>query len=159
MLLGWIAAATAAEPTIEVTDTGAVRGAVFVAAPAGQIRALLLDAPARIAVLGGAGTTATFEPDGPCVLEHTFAPNAIRSVRYTVRSCPSDAGLLGTLVQSDDLARLTSAWVVSAADGGAWVTYELDAAPTFPLPAFVVRAGTKAGVSDALAALARHFAR
>lgn len=156
--LGVGAVAWGAEPTVTVTDAGTVRGTVFVAAPPERVRALLLDGPTRLAVVGGEGTTATFEPDGSCVLEHTYAPNAIKAVRYTVRSCPSDTGLRGTLVRSDDLARLTSAWEVAAGDGGSWVTYELDAAPSFPLPAFVARAGTKAGVTDALTALSRHFA-
>lgn len=150
-------AAAAAEPKMEVTAAGTVRGAVFVAAPPDAVRALLLDAPARLATIAGAGTRATTAPDGVCVLEQTHVDHPIKAIDYLVRSCPTDSGLRSELVRSDDLARLTSVWTVVGATGGSTVTYELDAVPTFPLPGFVARASAKGGVSDALSALARHF--
>ncbi len=150
--------ASAAEPMLVVTDAGTVRGQVVVTAPLEQVRSLLTDPRGRLAVLASEGTEATLEPDGPCTLERTHVAHPVKAVSYTVRSCPTDDGLKSALVESADLARLTSVWTVTAVEGGTLVTYELDAVPSFPLPAFVARMSTKSGVSDALAAIARHFA-
>lgn len=153
----WSTVAVAAEPTIEVTDAGVVRGRVFVSAPPEVVRALLLDTAARVATIGD-GMSVTTEPDGACLLEHTLAPNPVVTVTYTVRGCPTDDGFRSELVESADLTRMISIWKVAAGDGGSWVSYDLDVASSLPLPTFVVRRETKSGVAAALAALSRHFA-
>ncbi len=156
MIGWWVAGALAQSPSIEVTDTGSVRGAILVAADADVVRQALTAATSRQAILAG-DTRVTTREDGDCVLEDTFAPHAIKSVTYTVRTCPTSTGVRSALVESGDLARFQSTWEVHAADAGATVVYDLEVAPTFPLPAFIARASVKKGVGDALEAVRWHF--
>lgn len=153
-----VATAFAQPPQVTVTEHGTVRGRVVVPASLDTVRDTLDHSAGRIAaVANGAEVEAT--ADGSCELEHTYMPHPIKSVTYTLRTCPTEQGFHSVLVDSHDLERFEAIWELSATDEGTVVTYDLDLKPSFPLPGFVVRASAKKGVLDAMLGLERAFAR
>ena len=153
-----IASAHARSPGVEVTPAGTVRGSVVVPVALDEVREALSSSVGRAtAVDNGARIEAT--ADGECELEHTHVPHPIKSVTYTVRTCPTQAGFHTSLVDSRDLDRFEAIWELREIDGGTEVSYDLDLQTSLPLPGFVIRASIRKGVLDALSGIERAFAR
>lgn len=158
MWLMAVAAAWAGEPTIEVLDSGVVRGTIDVGASPEEIRALVKhpDALCQITSLGSEVSVSP-EDDGDCRIVEMATPHPIMPVAYTARDCDTASGVTTRLVESRQLSRLQAEWKIEAQGERTVVTYDLDLRTNLPLPGFLVRHNTRKAVSDTLMALAHAY--
>jgi hypothetical protein len=78
-------------------------------------------------------------------VEYTI-PHFLMDITYTARACLEKNRIQLTLLESDDLSDFSSYWDIKAKDNGSEITYSIRSIPKFPLPMFVIRQQTQAGV-------------
>lgn len=145
-----------AAPSVDVTAEGVVRGEVVVSTPPEQVMERMKASASRAKAMASTAKI-TAEPAGDCELEHVFVANAIKDVRYDIRTCATDMKVHSTLVSSDDFTDFVATWRFAPADGGTKITYDLTMVPSFYVPGFVIKAQAKKGVLEALQGIEKTF--
>lgn len=148
--------ALGAEPAVSVRQDGSVHGTVTIQADASAVRAVMSD-PVLVASIEG-GTKVSAKKDGDCQLVSYTIPHPLMEVSYTARGCSAGDGMVYTLVESEDLKRFTSSWMVSAAgEGQTTLEYTVLTVPSFPMPQRIISYQATAGVERFLARVAQHI--
>lgn len=159
-LAGPALAAPLAEPAVRVLEDGqTVEGTVQVALPPDQARAVLLD-PWRTAQAAGSELTVeALGPAGACADYRWTVPNAIKTVSYSGRLCPTETGMVCTLLESDDMRSYRGEWWVEPQGEGSLLRYQVLSLPSFALPRPILRAVLKQEVRDMLEHMQRSLGR
>lgn len=157
----WLAAsalAFGADPTITQLADHKVLGAIVVAVPVEQVRAVLAD-PRNIARIDNNGTSVKLLGDrGRCQAIRTTVDNPIASISYDAEVCPIHDGWHTRLVLSDDLRAFESTWQVRAhGNGQTQVQYEVRTIPDLPIPQFIVDRATRSSVDSMLVKMRMHL--
>lgn len=152
----WFTIAMAA-PSVTMTDDNYFRGTIEVAADAETVRALVAD-PVKVSKIDGSGTQVeVLRTDGECLIVHSVSPNALKTVRYTTRQCPTSTGVEGRLVESNAFSNYRNAFIVTATAKGARLEYQLDMDATVMVPQFVINNATRKGMVNLLTRLEEHL--
>lgn len=153
----WFTLALAGTPNVEVTPTHAVRGTVTVGASVDQVLAKLRD-PLWVSKVDASGTTVTLvSTEGPCSILDSVSVNAIKTVEYRTKHCPTADGTHGTLVSSNAFDSYQATWTVRPHPEGAELTYFLDMQTSMMVPQFIIDRTTKKSVGNLLERLATAF--
>lgn len=147
-----------AAPTVEVRDDNSVLGEVVVNSPIDVVRPKIAD-PLWVSKTDGGGTEVTVLADeGACLKLQHVTPNAIKTVRYITRQCPTKTGFEGTLVESDNFESYRVEWSLEArSDDSTAIRYLLDLETNMMVPQFIINRQTRKGVENLLSALEQVF--
>ena len=153
----WWSLALAGAPNVEISPTHAVRGVVTVPASVDQVLAKLRD-PLWVSRIDNSGTTVTLvEQDGVCAILDSVSVNAIKTVSYRTRHCPTASGSRSTLVSSNAFDAYLAAWTVRPHADGAELIYDLDMKTSLMVPQFVIDRTTRKSVESLLGKLQAAF--
>ncbi len=147
-----------AAPTVEVRDDNSVVGEVTVKSPIDAVREKVAD-PVWLAKTDGGGTEVTVLADeGECLKLRHVTPNAIKTVRYTTRQCPTKTGFESVLVESDNFTSYRVEWTLDAReDGSTALRYLLHFETNMMVPQFIINRQSRKGVEHLLVALEEVF--
>ena len=155
-MLTWLAIAQAA-PTVTMTDDNYFRGTIEVAADPKTVRTLHAD-PVAVSKIDASGTEVTvLERQGECVVIESVSANAIKTVRYKTRQCPTSTGIEGKLVEGNAFKSYRNEYIVTPTDKGSRIEYQLDLVADVMVPQFVINRATRKGVVNLLSRLEAHL--
>lgn len=155
-MLLWFTIASAA-PTVTMTDDNYFRGRIEVTADPATVRALIAD-PVKLSQIDASGTQVeVVERQGECVVIKSVSANAIKTVEYKTRQCPTSTGVEGKLVESNAFKAYRNEYVVTPTANGTRIEYQLDMDANVMVPQFVINRATRKGVENLLSRLEQHL--
>ena len=135
----------ASSVVINALDDGTVMAKFHTAYEPKRIIALLND-PQKMSNIDGELEVSILQVFDNCKDVQYRIPNFLMDITYTARACLDNYHIELTLLESDDLSEFSSYWDIQPTETGSEITYSIRSIPKFPLPLFIIRQQTQAGV-------------
>ena len=130
---------------INAFDDGTVLAKVQTHYEPKRIIALLND-PQKMSEIDGELRVSILQTFDNCKDIQYTIPHFLMDITYTARACLEQNRIKLTLLESDDLEDFASYWDIQSKGSGSEITYSIRSIPKFPLPLFIIRQQTQAGV-------------
>lgn len=128
----------ASAPTSEVLADGSVQVAIHVNMAPDAVRARM-DSPTKIAALTQAPGIESERKEGECFLVHHKRDLMIYSINWHTRACPTELGLLETMIQGDGIEEYRADWKVTPDGEGSLVQLQVTSVTALPVPLSLVQ--------------------
>lgn len=128
----------ASAPTSKVLEDGSVQASIHVDLPPDVVWAQM-NSPSKIAELSQSGGIESETKDGECWLLHRKKDLVVYSIDWHTRACPSNMGLMETLVQGEGIKTYQSFWQVLPDGEGSIIQVQVNTLTTLPVPAGMVQ--------------------
>lgn len=146
-------------PSSTVLEDGRVQVQIQIDLPPEQVRERM-GSPAQIAGLTQAPGIQSERKDGACWLVHRSREMMVYSIDWHTKACPTESGLVETLVRGDGMEAYQTDWQVLPNDTGSLVVLRVHTETSLPVPLSVVQSTSikecEAGLRNLKAALESH---
>lgn len=144
-----------ADPTVDVSKDGTVVGSVTVGAPLHEVRSHLSNVE-QLRRESKDVTDVDVRREGACEVVTTHASNMI-DLTYTARRCPTEAGWMETLLESDGMTDYYVEWFLEPVPEGVHIRFRMRVDLDIPVPNRLIRGATRGNVKRSLDGLLARF--